>query len=163
MKLSIIAVIARNRVIGRDNQLPWKLPADWQRFRKLTMGHHLIMGRRTFESIGRPLPGRISIVLTAQQTYSPSGVLVTSSLEKALELAQGDDEVFIGGGAQVYKEALHRANCMYLTLLEEDFPGDTYFPSYDKSLWKVNSTEIHEPEKTDPSRYSFVVLDRVST
>ena len=161
MRLSIIAALARNRVIGRDNRLPWRLPADWRRFKQLTMGHHLIMGRRTFESIGRPLPGRISIVLTGRRSYAPAGVQVASSLEKALRLARGDDEVFVGGGAGVYRQTLALADRMYLTLLPDDFDGDTYFPRYDESRWEVRRTEVHEPEKTDPERYTFLTLDRI--
>lgn len=161
MRLSIIAALARNRVIGRDNRLPWRLPADWRRFKQLTMGHHLIMGRRTFESIGRPLPGRISIVLTTQPSYVPVGVQVAPSLEDAILLARGDDEVFVGGGAGVYRQTLGLADRMYLTLLLEDFEGDTYFPRYDESDWEVHRREVHEPEKTDPNRYTFLTLDRI--
>ena len=161
MRLSIIAAMARNRVIGRDNRLPWRLPADWRRFKRLTMGHHLIMGRKTFESIGRPLPGRISIVLSGQRSYAPPGVQVAASLEEALRLARGDDEVFVGGGAGVYRQTLLLADRMYLTLLPDDFEGDTYFPRYDESRWEVRRTEVHEPEKTDPERYTFLTLDRV--
>ncbi|MCY3776432.1 MAG: dihydrofolate reductase [Candidatus Aminicenantes bacterium] len=161
MRLSIIAAMARNRVIGRDNRLPWRLPADWRRIKRLTMSHHLIMGRKTFESIGRPLPGRISIVLTGRRSYAAAGVQVAASLEDALRLAQGDKEVFVGGGAGVYRQTLDLADRMYLTLLPDDFEGDTYFPRYDESHWEVRRTEVHEPEKTDPNRYTFLTLDRL--
>ena len=161
MRLSIIAAMARNRVIGRDNRLPWRLPADWRRFKQLTMGHHLIMGRKTFESIGRPLPGRISIVLSGQRSYSPPGVQVAASLEDALLLARGDDDVFVGGGAGVYRQTLARADRMYLTLIPHDVEGDTYFPRYDESKWEVRQSEVHEPEESDPNRYTFLTLDRV--
>lgn len=161
MRLSIIAAMARNRVIGRENRLPWRLPADWRRFKRLTMGHHLIMGRKTFESIGRPLPGRISIVLSGRRSYAPAGVQVAASLEDALILAQDDDEVFVGGGAGVYRQTLSRADRMYLTLLPNDFEGDTYFPHYDESHWKVRKRDLHEPEETDPNRYAFLTLDRI--
>ena len=161
MRLSIIAALARNRVIGRDNRLPWRLPADWRRFKQLTMGHHLIMGRKTFESIGRPLPGRISIVLTGRRSYAPAGVQVAASLEGALRLARDDDEVFVGGGAGVYRQTLDLADRMYLTLLPDDFEGDTCFPHYDESDWEVHRREVHEPEKTDPNRYTFLTLDRI--
>lgn len=163
MRLSIIAAMARNRVIGRNNRLPWRLPADWRRFKRLTMGHHLIMGRKTFESIGRPLPGRISIVLSGQRSYAPPGVQVAASLEDALRLAQGDNEVFVGGGAGVYRQTLDLADRMYLTLLPDDFEGDTYFPRYDESHWQVQQREIHEPEETDPNRYTFLTLDRIQS
>lgn len=160
MRLSIIAAMARNRVIGRDNRLPWRLPADWRRFKRLTMGHHLIMGRKTFESIGRPLPGRISIVLSGRRSYAPAGVQVAASLEDALRLAQGDNEAFVGGGAGVYRQTLDLADRMYLTLLPDDFEGDTHFPRYDESHWKVRRSEVHEPDETDPNRYTFLTLDR---
>ena len=161
MRLPIIAAMARNRVIGRDNRLPWRLPADWRRFNRLTMGHHLIMGRKTFESIGRPLPGRISIVLTGQSSYAPPGIQVASSLEEALRLARDDDEVFVGGGAGVYRQTLARADRMYLTLIPQDFEGDTYFPRYDESHWEVRQREVHAPEESDPNRYTFLTLGRI--
>ena len=129
MRLSIIAAMARNRVIGRNNRLPWHLPADWRRFKRLTMGHHLIMGRKTFESIGRPLPGRICIVLSGQRSYAPPGVQVAASLEDALRLTRGDDEVFVGGGAGVYRQTLSLANRMYLTLLPDNFEGTLGSPA----------------------------------
>ncbi len=160
MKCSIIVAMSENRVIGRDNQLPWKLPADHKRFKSLTLGHHLILGRRTFESIGRPLPGRKIVVITRQRDFSPPGVLVAHSLGGALDLAQEDDEVFIGGGAGIYQEALTLADRIYLTILHQEFSGDTLFPTYDSSDWLVTEKEDHVPDPKNLYRYTFLTLER---
>ena len=147
MILSLIAAMARNRVIGRDNDLPWRLPADFRRFKQLTMGHVLIVGRRTYESVGNPLPGRTFIVITRQLDYTPAGILVAHSLDEALAIARrqgGPDEVFVGGGAGIYAEALPRAHRLYLTRLDQDFAGDTFFPPFDEARWRLVSEEPHD-------------------
>ena len=128
MRLSIIAAMSANRVIGRNNDLPWRMPEDWKRFKNLTMGHHLIMGRKTFESIGQPLPGRTTVVITHQTGFAPAGVLVAHSIDQALQMVAGDDEVFVAGGAQIYQQMLPRADRLYLTSIHEEFEGDTDFP-----------------------------------
>lgn len=156
----MIVAMSENRVIGRDNQLPWRLPADLRRVKSLTMGHCLIVGRKTFESIGRPLPGRRMIVVTRQIDYAPEGVEVAHSLPSALELCQGDDEVFIGGGARIYEEALETADRIYLTILHEKIIGDTYFPDYNDSDWLVTAQEDHTPDRKNPYLYTFLTLDR---
>ncbi len=160
MKCSIIVAMSENRVIGRDNQLPWRLPADLKRFKALTMGHHLLLGRKTFESIGRPLPGRKMVVITRQSDFSSPGVLVAHSLPDALDLCRGDDEIFIGGGAGIYQEALPMADRIYLTVLHQEFAGDTLFPAYDSSDWLVTEKEDHGPDQKNPYRYSFLTLER---
>ncbi|MFQ5930282.1 MAG: dihydrofolate reductase, partial [Acidobacteriota bacterium] len=139
MRLSIIAAVSANQVIGHNNRLPWRLPADLKRFKSLTMGHHLLVGRKTFESIGRPLPGRTTVVITHRNDYAPKGVLVAHSLNEAVKMASGDDEVFIAGGAQIYRQTLARADRLYLTLIHEDFEGDAYFPQFDESDWLLSS------------------------
>jgi dihydrofolate reductase len=156
-----------NRVIGRGGQLPWRLSADLKRFKALTMGHHLIMGRRTFESIGRPLPGRTSIVLTRQpapqlaQNVRAPGVVTAASLDDALVLAIGDDEVFVIGGAEVYAPALPRADRLYITWVDVDVEGDTFFPELDLAQWRLISEEAHPADAKNEYPIRFAVYDRV--
>jgi dihydrofolate reductase len=153
--------MAANRVIGRDNALPWKLKADLARFKRLTMGQWLLVGRKTFESIGRPLPGRRMIVLTRRPACAPPdpGVHVVHLLEEALKLA-ADEELFIAGGEEVYRETLPQAHRLYLTLVHHDFPGDAFFPEFDKNDWALVSREDHSPDADNPYPYSFLVYER---
>jgi dihydrofolate reductase len=143
----VMAAIARNGVIGCDGAMPWHLPDDMRRFRQRTMGHVLVMGRRTYESIGRPLPGRTTVVVTGQRDWPapgarPSGVLVASSVPEALALAASvDDNVFVQGGAQVYAEALPLADVLELTWVDSDPDGDTHFPAVDWSQWTETTRE----------------------
>ena len=145
MRRSIIVAASTNGVIGVDNRLPWRLPADLARFKRLTMGHHLIMGRRTYESIGRPLPGRITVVLTRSAGFDVPGVLVARSLDEAFRSAEarGDDEPFVCGGADVYSQALAVADRAYLTVVERDYTGDAIFPGLDERQWDRRQQEIH--------------------
>jgi len=145
--LSVIVAMAENSVIGREGQLPWHLTADLQRFKRLTMGHHLIMGRRTFESIGRPLPGRTSIVVSRQQNAAWDGVLVAHSLEEAYQMAQSDSEIFVVGGGDIYRQALPDAQRLYLTLVHTKVDGDTNFADVDWSQWELQNEQHHEPDK----------------
>ncbi len=160
MRLSIIAAMSASRVIGNNNNLPWRLPADLKRFKNLTMGHHLIMGRKTFESIGQPLPGRTTVVISHQTDYAPAGVLVAHSIDQALQLVAGDNEVFVAGGAQIYQQMLPRADRLYLTSIHEEFEGDTDFPEYEESDWQLISEENQEPDEKTPYPYSFLVYER---
>jgi dihydrofolate reductase len=159
MTLSAIVAMASNRCIGKDNTLPWRLPADLKRFKQLTMGHTLLMGRKTYESIGRPLPGRTTVVVTRQRDYAPEGVRVAHSLEQALELARGDDEAFIAGGADLYRQALERVRRLYLTRIDRDYPGDTFFPEVDLSGWRLVTQEPHPATATEPP-FSFLTYER---
>ncbi|MCP3144328.1 dihydrofolate reductase [Pyxidicoccus xibeiensis] len=161
MKLSAIVAMASNRVIGAGNALPWRLPADLARFKRLTMGHTLVMGRKTYESIGRPLPGRTFIVVTRQRDFAPAGVQVAHSVDAALEQARarGDDEVFIAGGAELYAQTLERWSRLYLTRIARDFPGDTLFPEVDLSGWRLIVEEQH-PEAEPP--FAFLTYERDS-
>ncbi len=145
MKLSAIVAMAANRVIGAGNQLPWRLPADLARFKRITLGHTLVMGRKTYESIGRPLPGRTTLVVTRQRDFAPAGVQVANSVDDALAKAQasGDTEVFIAGGADLYAQTLDRVQRLYLTRIDRDFPGDTWFPDVDLSGWRCVEEEQH--------------------
>jgi dihydrofolate reductase len=160
MRVSLIAAMSRNRAIGIDNGLPWRLPADQRYFKAKTMGHTLIMGRKTFESIGqRPLPGRKTIVVSRRPDYAPPGVEVAYSLDEALMQAEGD-EVFVAGGEKLFREALSRADRLYLTRIERDFPGDTFFPELDESAWRLVDRERYEPTAETPFAYSFEVWER---
>lgn len=156
--LSLIAAMARNRAIGRDNRLPWHLPDDLKRFRRLTMGAPVIMGRKTYDSIGRPLPGRRNIVVTRQPDAAWSGCTVAHSLDEAIALARDAEEQFVMGGAELYRLALPRADRLYLTLIDADCAGDAYFPEIDMSAWRERERE--SGAGTDGLRYDFVVYER---
>jgi dihydrofolate reductase len=162
MRISIIVAVAANGVIGRANELPWHLTADLRRFKRLTMGHHLIMGRKTYESIGRPLPGRRMIVVSRRQPSLPSEVIVVGSLDDALEQASqaGEQEVFIAGGAQIYALAVPLADRVYLTRVHGEFPGDAVFPELEDSEWSEVDRKDQPADGEHPLGYSFLVLDR---
>ena len=160
MRLSIIAAVSANKVIGAHNSLPWNLPADRKRFQELTMGHHLLMGRKTFESIGFVLPGRSTIVITHQPDFHPEGVRVAHSLEEALQLVENDSELFIAGGEEIYRQMLPLADRLYLTYIHEDFEGDAHFPAFNESSWEIISREDRQPDPNNTSPYSFVVYER---
>lgn len=160
MIVSMIAALARNGVIGRDNGLPWRLPSDLKRFKSITMGKPIIMGRRTHESIGRPLPGRHNIVVTRKKGYRSSGCTIVHSLDEALESAAGSEEVMVIGGAELYEQFLPRAGRLYLTLIDQEFEGDTYFPDFDRSQWVEVLSEAVAPAEQDPISYRFVIWER---
>lgn len=161
MGMSLIVAMDSDRVIGVENRLPWRLPADLRHFREITMGKPLIMGRRTHESIGRALPGRENLVLSRDPRYRAEGCTVLGSLEAALAHCAGAPEVMIIGGAGVFAEALPRAGRMYLTVLHGRFAGDTWFPEYAAGDWRETAREDHPRAGEDPCPYSFVILDRV--
>ena len=158
MIISLIAAMGRRRVIGKGNSLPWKLPADMERFKKLTSGKPVIMGRKTFESIGKPLRNRKNIILTRDKTYKAEGFIVVHASQDALKAANGAPEAVVIGGAQIYKEFLPMANRMYLTFIDEDFEGDAYFPEFDTNEWKETSKEEHSDVKL---KFAFVDLERL--
>ena len=160
MTLSIIAAVAANGVIGREGALPWRLPADLRRFKRLTTGHHLIMGRRTFASLAGPLPGREIIVLSRDGAFRPEGVAVARSLDAALELTAGDGEPFVGGGEGVYRLALDRADRIYLTRIHAEFEGDTRFPDIDPGVWRLVEREGCDADERNPHPYSFLLYIR---
>jgi dihydrofolate reductase len=162
MRVSLIVAISENGVIGRQGTLPWRLPADLRRFKRLTMGHHLLMGRKTFESIGRALPGRVSIVLTRRAGYQPDGALVAGDLDSALRMAAADDEVFVIGGEQVYRAGVQRADRIYLTRVHAAVPGDVCFPAWDCSQWHVLEESTHAADEQHEYAYTFQVLERRS-
>ena len=157
MIISLIAAVGKNNVIGTDNKLPWKLSADLKRFKAITSGKPVVMGRKTFESIGKPLPNRANIIITRDKNYKADGCVVVHSAEEALNAAKGNAEIMIIGGEQIFKEFLPIANKLYLTIIDKDFEGDSYFPEYDKSEWKEVSREEHEGEGL---KYAFADLER---
>ncbi len=152
--------MAENRVIGVNNTLPWRLPADLRHFRQLTTGHHVIMGRRNYESIGKPLPDRTNIVITRNPVYQAPGCHIRHSLVDALQGIHGDPEVFVIGGAEIYRQAMGNADRIYLTLVHVDINGDTYFPEFDTQEWNVIGRTRHEADEKNPYAYSFVTYDR---
>ncbi len=160
MMISLIAAMAQDRVIGEGNRMPWHLPADLRHFKNITLGKPVVMGRRTFESIGRPLPGRRNLVISRNPEWRAEGVEVAASLDEALALVNGADEVMIIGGGQLYAEALPRADRLYLTLIDLVVEGDTYFPEYQHDDWQELERIAHEPDEQNPHAYTFVTLSR---
>ena len=161
-RLSIIVAMAKNRVIGAHGAIPWRLPNELKLFKRLTMGHHIIMGRKTYESIGRLLPGRTTVIVTRQAGYRVRGALVARSLEAAIAACNGDDEVFVIGGGELYKAALPLANRIYLTTVDAEPDGDTYMPEFDLSDWRETSAQAFEADDTHRYNYRFAVYDRAS-
>lgn len=159
-RISLIVARSRNGAIGIDNRLPWHLPADLRRFKALTMGHHLIMGRKTWESIGRPLPGRTSVVVTRNAAYQAPGAAVTGSLAEALDLAAADDEAFVIGGAELFAAAQPVADRIYLTTIDQDCAGDTFMPAPDPAIWARQSSESFPVAPDNPLAWTFEVLER---
>jgi len=160
MTVSMIAAMGTNRAIGLRGRLPWRLPADLRFFKEKTWGHVVIMGRKTFESVGKPLPGRRNVVITRRKDFRSDGVEVAGSLREALDLAGGEEEVFVCGGAEIYRQALDRADRMYLTLIHENFEADTFFPESDPRVWEERERVNHGPDERNPYAYSFVVYER---
>ena len=160
-RLSLIVAMARNRAIGHKGKLPWHLSADLKRFKALTMGHHIVMGRHTWESIGRPLPGRVSVVVTRNRAYVAPGAIAVDSLGAALRLAADDSEVFVIGGVELYREALPLADRIYLTELPAEYPGDVFFPPLPPDEWRFGRREPHAAEGDQPA-WSFVICERQS-
>nr|WP_209125037.1 dihydrofolate reductase [Alkalihalobacillus sp. BA299] len=159
--ISFLVAMDKNRVIGKDNDLPWRLPADLAYFKKVTMGHPIVMGRKTYESIGRPLPGRENIIITRNQNYSAEGCTVLHSLDDVKKVIDDSTkEVFIIGGAEIFKEAFPIADKLYITHIDEAFEGDTYFPAFSDQEWKEVSREKGVKDEKNPYDYYFSVYER---
>ena len=158
--VSLIVAMAQNGVIGRDNTLPWRLPEDLKRFRAFTLGKPILMGRKTFESIGRPLPGRTNFVLTRDRGWSAAGVTVVHSVEAALAQAAGSEELVAIGGAEIYRLVLPFARRIYLTHVHADVPGDTFFPEFDAAQWADVECSVHLADERHAYRVTFVTLER---
>ena len=165
MIISLIAALSRNRVIGRNNDLPWHLPDDMKYFMQTTKGHHVIMGRKNYDSIPekfRPLPNRVNIVVTRQPTLTLPNCTVVHSLEEAVAIAReaGEQELFIIGGAAIYQLGLPLANRLYLTEIDATLSGDTYFPPFDKNNWKETSRQYHSADERHAYAFDFVIYER---
>jgi dihydrofolate reductase len=161
-RICLIAALAANRVIGKNNALPWHLPADLKRFKALTMGHPVVMGRKTYESIGRPLPGRRNLVITRNRDYSAPGCEVVHSLDAAIAACRGAQEIFIIGGAELFRESLPRAHCLEFTEIRAEIEGDVTFPEFSISEWHETGREIHTDEAGIPFRYDFARYERAN-
>lgn len=156
--VSLIVAVANHHVIGVNNTLPWHLPEDLKRFRALTTGHHIIMGRKTYESLGRLLPGRTTVIVTRNKAYQVEGALIASSLEEAITLCKDDNEAFVIGGAELYKDALKLADKLYLTEIALQVEGDAFFPEFQISEWKETSREAHTSAQGLP--FSYITYNR---
>ncbi|MEI6865691.1 dihydrofolate reductase [Flavicella sp.] len=153
---TIIAAIAKNNALGKDNNLIWHLPADLIRFRKITTGHHIIMGRNTYESIGKPLPNRTTVIITRNKNYVADGCIIVNSLEEALEITKDDESPFIIGGAQIYRQAILLVNKLDITEVHHKFNADVFFPTIDTEIWKETNRECFTSDEKNNYSYSFV-------
>ena len=161
--ITVIAAIATNNALGKDNDLIWHLPADLKRFKKVTTGHYIVMGRNTFESIGRPLPNRTTIIITRNKDYFKEGCLIAHSLEQAVEMSKEEGQVFIIGGAQIYKETIAKdlAQQLDITLVHKDFEADVYFPEIDTKIWKEVARENFKADEKNKLDYSFISYQKI--
>ena len=159
-RLSILVAMAKNRVIGANGAIPWHLPEELKRFKRLTLGHCIIMGRRTWESIGRPLPGRTSVIVTRQRGYSAPGAKVVHSLDDAIAACGADNEIFVIGGAELYAQALERADLLYLTTVNAEVAGDTWMPEWAAGDWREISAESFPADERHPFAFRCAVYER---
>lgn len=160
-RVSLIVAMAKNRVIGADNRIPWHLPSELRLFKTVTLGHHIIMGRKTYESINRLLPGRTTVIVTRQPGYQVPGALIAHGLEDAIAACGDDDEVFVIGGGELFKAALPLADRIYLTTVDAEPAGDTHMPEFDLGQWRETSFQSHPADDQHCYAYRFSVYDRV--
>lgn len=162
--LSIIVAMDENGVIGKNGKIPWHLSADLKRFKSLTMGHPIIMGRKTYESIGEPLPGRTNIVVSRNRSFFADGCVARHSFEEAVELAEstGIGKIFAVGGEEIYRTALPVAQEIYLTLVKASFEGDVFFPELNPERWFLANSELHSKDEKNPHDYEFLIYERLS-
>ncbi len=158
--VTIVVAISQNHAIGKNNQLLWNLPRDLKHFKDITTGHTVIMGRKTYDSVGKPLPKRRNIIIT-RQNITIEGCEVVSSIEDALALCADEEEVFVVGGAEIYRQAMHLVNRIYLTIVKKDFEADSFFPPIDEKEWKTVAQEDFEPDEKNPLPFSFITLERM--
>lgn len=158
--ITIIAAIAENNALGKNNQLIWHLPADLKRFKQVTLNHHIIMGRKTFESLGKPLPNRTSIIITRNKNYTAQGCIVVHTLDEAIKAAASDNNPYILGGAEIYKQAIEIAHKLDLTFIHHTFDADAFFPIIDTSIWKEISRQYFKADERNKYDYSFVSFER---
>ncbi|MDB5155671.1 MAG: dfrA [Mucilaginibacter sp.] len=160
MIISIVVAISENHAIGKDNKLLWYLPKDLKHFKDITTGGTVIMGRKTYDSVGKPLPKRRNIIVT-RQPITIDGCEVVNSIEAALDLCRDEEEVFIVGGAEIYKQAMHLTDRIYLTIVHENIDGDSYFPEIKEDIWKETERADHDPDEKNPLPFSFITLERI--
>ena len=158
--ISLIVAMAKNRTIGINNTLPWRCPEDLKHFKALTMGHHMIMGRKTFDSIGKALPGRTTVIVTRNKNLSFDDCVIAYSLQEAINACVGDNEIFIVGGAELYAQSLALADTLYITEIQQDVHGDAHFPEFDQSKWLETSRITQAQETPQPLAYHFVTYQR---
>lgn len=158
--ITIIAAVAENNALGKNNQLIWHLPADLKRFKQVTLGHHIIMGRKTFESLGKPLPNRTTIIITRNKNYKQEGCIVVNSLPEAIEASVTDENPYILGGAEIYKQALEIADKLDLTFVHHSFDADVFFPEIDSSIWNVMERIDNKADEKNKYDYSFITYIR---
>ena len=159
-QLAIIVAMAQNHTIGINNTLPWRIPEDLRHFKALTMGHHMIMGRKTFDSIGKPLPSRTTVVVTRDRNLKIDGCIMAHSLEEAMAACAGDEQVFLVGGAELYTQMLPLADTLYITEIQQSVEGDAHFPAFNRDAWQEVSREIRQQETPQPLEYHFVTYRR---
>jgi len=162
MIISTIVAVAKNNVIGKDNDIPWYLPADLKYFKKVTTGHHIVMGRKCYESIGRPLPKRTNVVVTRNPFFMATGCLVTHNVAEAVQIAEanGEEEVFIIGGGQIYEIALPHVDRIYLTEVDLEVEGDIFFPEIDEKKWTLVKETKYQADEKNEYNYTFKILER---
>ena len=159
MTVTIVVAISENNAIGKNNQLLWYLPADLRHFKNITTGHTVIMGRKTYDSVGKPLPNRRNIIIT-RRDITIEGCEVVKSIEDALALCANENEVFIVGGAEIYKQSIHLTDRIYLTIVHQKFDADSFFPEINYNVWKETAHEDHQPDEKNNLPYSFITLER---
>ncbi len=159
-KISIIVAMAKNRTIGINNTLPWRCPEDLKHFKSLTMGHHMIMGRKTFDSIGKALPGRSTVVVTRNPELKIEGCIIAHSLQQAIAACNGDNEIFVVGGAELYAQALPLADTLYLTEIQQEVKGDAHFPEFNNKEWQEEARDSHHQLQPQPLDFHFVTYRR---
>ena len=162
MIISLIVAVGNDNVMGLNNQLPWRLPADLKYFKAVTNGHHIIMGRKTFDSLGKPLPNRINVVITRQNNFAAEGVEVFNNIDDAIALVKknNETEAFIIGGSEIFKQSMQQCNRMYITRIHHSFEGDTFFPEINNGEWKLVKSETHQPDEKNLYSYTFEVYER---
>ncbi len=161
--ISAIVAMSENRVIGRNNQLPWHLPADLKHFKMITTGHAIIMGRKTFDSIGKPLPNRTNIIITRNRSFTASGCIITTSIDEAIQKAvdESSKEIFIIGGTDIFIQSMPYISRLYLTIVHDSFEGDVFFPELNMNEWKEIESILHKADHENKYSYSFLTLERI--
>ena len=160
--VSLVVAMAKNRVIGANDRVPWHLPKELHLFKKITMGHHIVMGRKTWESINRLLPGRTTVIVTRSRDYTVPGAIVANSIDAALDACSGDEEIMVIGGAQLFAETLPIADRLYLTVVDAEPEGDTFMPELDMSAWRESSAQTFERDEKHAFPFRFAVYDRIT-